>query len=431
MKGRLNSFQKSMVQWNQLHPYNAIHVAEVPGLLDPARLRTRINTVVQRRGMARVALDGGRFAYLPDDGKGGIADCEMITLAGGADPRRALVAEMERQLNLPFPTGRPFSPFRFLLVPAGESFYLGLVFYHVVADAESVVGLLWEIVSAYLDEFAAADAKVPELYPDGRSRLLGPHVGVLFRKLVTLPAQFRQLGQSHRPSVCGSDPQDNGFALFTLEPPEWRVVLAAARAWKVTVNDLFMAALLKALSPCAEDRAQAPKRRKLSLGCIVNARRDLGFEGRPNFGVFLGSFTVTHAVPDGVGLRELAGDIQEQTAAIKRRKLYLAMPLELALARFVGRFFSADRRRKLYAKYYPLWGGITNMNLNSLWPAGGNAPLDHWRGVSTGPITPLVLSVTTAGERVNMGVSYRTSVFSREDIGQLQARFLRQLEAAR
>jgi hypothetical protein len=71
------------------------------------------------------------------------------------------------------------------------------------------------------------------------------------------------------------------------------------------------------------------------------------------------------------------------------------------------------------------------MNLNSLWPAGGNAPLDHWRGVSTGPITPLVLSVTTAGERVNMGVSYRTSVFSREDIGQLQARFLRQLESAR
>ena len=61
-------------------------------------------------------------------------------------------------------------------------------------------------------------------------------------------------------------------------------------------------------------------------------------------------------------------------------------------------FFSPERRKKFYQKNYPLWGGITNMNLNSLWTSGQKrVPLDYFRAVSTGPATPLVLSVTTVG----------------------------------
>ena len=84
------------------------------------------------------------------------------------------------------------------------------------------------------------------------------------------------------------------------------------------------------------------------------------------FGVFLGSFLVTHEAQDAISLRNLAADLASQTASIKRHKLYLAAPLELGFARFMFKFFSLDRRKKLYAKHYPLWGGITNMNLNSI-----------------------------------------------------------------
>ena len=39
------------------------------------------------------------------------------------------------------------------------------------------------------------------------------------------------------------------------------------------------------------------------------------------------------------------------------------------------------------------------MNLNSLWPGNEAAPTpDYFRAVSTGPVTPLVLSVSTAGD---------------------------------
>jgi hypothetical protein len=187
-----------------------------------------------------------------------------------------------------------------------------------------------------------------------------------------------------------------------------------------------MALLMKALSPCAAPRAQARRRRNISIGCITNVRKDLGFDShsRHTFGLFLGSFTVTHQVPAGITLRQLAGDIRRQTAQVKRHKLYLGMSLELGFARFMLKFFPPARQKRFYAKHYPLWGGITNMNLNSVWEQGARSALmDYFRGVSTGPLTPLVLSATTIGDRVNMGVSYRTTVFERDDIGQLQRRF--------
>jgi hypothetical protein len=166
----------------------------------------------------------------------------------------------------------------------------------------------------------------------------------------------------------------------------------------------------------------------ISLGCIVNQRNDLGLDGKRVFGVFLGSFTVTHAVPEGIGLQRLAQDVAMQTARIKLHKLYLASPLELELARFAFGRFSLDRRKKFYAKFYPLWGGITNMNLNRLWDQrNGPAPMDYFRGVSTGPVTPLALSVTTVGQGMNLGLSYRTTTFSREDIANVQSSFWEQL----
>ena len=46
-------------------------------------------------------------------------------------------------------------------------------------------------------------------------------------------------------------------------------------------------------------------------------------------------------------------------------------------------------------------------------------------------MTPLVLSVTTIGDRVNMGVSYRVSAFSKKDVKDLECRFRESLEEIR
>jgi NRPS condensation-like uncharacterized protein len=421
--------QKSMLQWNEVHPYSAVHVVQIQCALDAARLQACIDTTLAKRGLAWLRLDCERFTFQYENGP---ANNQLRTMVVDEDPRRALVAEIERQLNLPFEYTQRFSPFRFLAAPANDSFFLGVVYFHPAADAESVLWLLRDIVTCYRERNATGLVNGFELYPDNRAHLLRNHLTAVVRKFLSLPGQVRNLRHSHRAPCREVNNMTNGFEYFSLGVEDLRSLVAAAKSWNVTANDLLMALLMRSLSPLSAARARARKRKKISLGCIVNLRKDLGMDSGAAFGVFLGSFLVTHEVPNGIGLRELAVDLASQTAPIKQHKLYLAAPLELGFARFMFKFFSPDRRKKLYAKHYPLWGGITNMNLNSVWNGTDyNAPLDYFRGVSTGPITPLVLSATTVGDRMNMGVSYRVASFSRKDIKDLEFRFRENLEETR
>jgi NRPS condensation-like uncharacterized protein len=412
-----------------VHPYSAVHVVQIRGTFDAPRLQACIDSILAKYGLTWLCLDCEHFTFQYEKGA---TNGRIRTIAGDKGPRDALVAEIERQLNFPFEHTQPFSPFRFLVAPANDSFFLGVVYFHPAADAESVVWLLRAIVTCYLERDATDFEDGFELYPEGGGHLLRHYPTVVAHKFLSLPGQVRNLRRSHRAPCRDVNNMANGFEYFSLGAEDLRSLVAAAKSWSVTANDLLMALLMKSLSPLSAARAQARKRRKISLGCIVNLRKDFGLDNRRAFGVFLGSFLVTHEVQEGISLRKLAADLANQTSSIKRHRLYLAAPLELAFARFMFKFFSPERRKKLYGKHYPLWGGITNMNLNSVWNGTDHkAPLDYFRGVSTGPVTPLVLSVTTVGERVNMGVSYRVAAFSREDIKELECRFRENLEETR
>jgi hypothetical protein len=51
------------------------------------------------------------------------------------------------------------------------------------------------------------------------------------------------------------------------------------------------------------------------------------------------------------------------------------------------------------------------------------AKIDYFRAVSTGPATPLVFSLTTVKDVLNVGLSYRKTVFSKNDIEKIMADF--------
>ena len=404
MPGKLNIFQRSMLHWNDLHPYNAVHAVRISGTLDLERVQTAINATLKNRGLTGFTLDAssGKFSY-----DGGEATCEIKILAANEN----LAAEIARQLNMPFAANGSFSPFRFFVAPEADSFLLGLTYFHAVADAESIIRLMNDFADAYKTNPPTARLNV---YPSHAGLWQRPEL--IAKKIFSAPSFIRALKRSCHVPCRDANDGTNGVALFSLPPEQLRAVLAAAKNWGVTANDVFLALLLKSLAPLVAPYRARGKRKKISLGCIVNTRRDLDADSRKQFGLFLGSFVTTHAVPEGISLRKLAEDIHGLTKLIKRDKLYLAAPLELRIARFVLSFFSTARRKKLYLKNYPLWGGITNMKLNPLWP---DAP-DYFRAVSTGPVTPLVLSVTTVGDHANIGLTYRTSVFSEADIASLQ-----------
>ena len=245
--------------------------------------------------------------------------------------------------------------------------------------------------------------------------------GFLFGKFSAFFQRLRNLRRSCRPVYRDPENFQNDLAFFSLAPPEVRCVMATAKAWKVTVNDLLLALLLKVIAPLTSSR-RSTKRPDVSVGCIVNTRRDLGLAGQPIFGLFLGSFLVTHRLPHEIGLQTLATDISKVTRRLKAKRLYLGWPVELVVSRALLPFFSTPRRKKLYQKHYPLWGGITNMNLNTLWP-DGKTGIDYLRAVSTGPATPLVFSVTTVGDVMNVTVTYRTTVFTKQEVERIQRSF--------
>ena len=412
--GRLNSLQRTMLQWNSLHPYNAVHVVRIPETLDMERLREVINGTLEALGLTGLTLnrDKGAFCY-----RGGGAPWEIKSLPSGGDPLATICAETEQQLNSAFAESPQFNPFRFFVAATPDSFFLGLTYFHALADAESILVILKHMVESYLGRRGQGYSTPIELYPPCWDRLLSSHPRALVKKLISLPALVRDMRSSCRPKY--HDPMDltNRFTHCSISARNLNFLVLTAKSLNVTVNDLFLALLMKCISTLASARARSGRRSKISVGCIVNVRKDLGADGRGRFGVFLGSFLVTHEVPNEMNLALLADFVRRQTLRIKRDKLYLAASVELGFARFMLRWFSPERRKKLYQKNYPLWGGITNMNLNSLWPQENSGrQVDYLRAVSTGPATPLVLSVTTVGQAANLGITYRQTVFSAADI---------------
>jgi hypothetical protein len=422
MQSRLNIFQKSMLQWNDLYPYNAVHVVRIPDALDIERLSSVINTTLEGRGLTGLTLNrrSGTYHY-----HGGPSSAEIKITTADAALSPCFAGEIERQLNTAFIQTERFSPFRFFVVPAGGSFSLGLVYFHPMADAECVVILLKEMVDTYSGQGGPGPAKPVERHPPRRDYLLRLPPGVLARKLCTLPSHVRAMRNACRPRYRDAGDSSNKCAFFSLNPQTLNGMIQAAKSFDVTLNDLLLTLLMRAVSLLTPDRKRAPRRKGISLGCIVNIRRDLGMSHGRDFGLFLGSFVVHHEVPAGINLADLARDIGRQTLWIKRRRLYLAAPLELAFGRLMTSLFSEQRRRQLYQKHYPLWGGLTNMNLNALWPQmDDDRSVDYFRAVSTGPVTPLVVSLTTVNRAANIGLTYRSTVFEAPDIERIKGCFM-------
>ena len=418
MLGRFNIFQRTMLFWDELHPYNAVHIVRVPAALEPERLRKLLGCLLEERGLTGLAIDSRARVF---EFRGGPAAAELRIVPAGDDPRAALRTEIGRQINTRFDCAAEFTPFRFFTVQEGAAFWLGAVYFHAVADAESVMRLVLELVAAYRGEDPTPHREKWDRHQNARTRW---RPRLWLRKLLALPSHIRAMRSSIRPDCGDGGDFANDVEIFTLGAENLATLTAAGKALSVTLNDLFLALLMRALSPLGVAKRDL-HRARMSLGCIVNTRRDLGLESPDIFGLSLGLFSVTHGPAEPDSLADLVREVSRQTRRLKRGGLYLANSLEMRLALFAMSLSSTAQRRRFYPKNWPLWGGITNMNLSKFRePLPPGSPADYFRAVSTGPATPLVLSVTTFGDRVNVAMSYRTAVYSAADIASVRERFV-------
>ncbi len=419
MRGKLNLFQSAMLRWRELSPYNAIHVAELPGPLARERLEGAIDAQLTALGVTGFRLD---LTHRHFEFAGGPASVQLHVVAAGPDPGATLEAEMERQLNLPFPQDGAFDPFRFFAIDGAGTFQLGIAYDHFIAGGDSIVAMVKGIAGRYA---GCADGAVPapDLYPPTYARLFLRNFGAWYVGQFFLLPMIARARRALRPRYPYGDDAHNAFTCIRLDAQEYEAVVRTAKAWGVTLNDMLLAMLLSALAGAIADRDPAQRRNEIAIASVINIRN--GFVSGPGetFGQFLSSFLVSHAVPRGITLQALAEDIERQTRRVKRRKLYLQTLYAIAFGGMAWRFMTPAQRQHVHAKNYPVWSGMTMLNVDAIWRAApGTSPVPAYlRAGATGPFSPLLVAPAAAGRCMRVGLTYRTAAFRREDIARMGA----------
>lgn len=415
MRGRLNVFQVAMLRWRSLHPYNAVHVMEVNAPFDRERLDTTIAAHLSACGLTGLRLDSAHARY---EYRGGPAQYPLDVVDGGNDAHAALCGEIERQLNLPFAADGDIAPFRFFALPGADAFRVGLAYDHFIAGGDSIVALMQDLRLRYLGRPAVRPA--PELYPPTFARMIARNAAAFARAVAALPAQIQSCRRGARPKYSDMSDGYNGFRHVALTPAETSALIARAKAWGVTFNDVLIAALLVVIASAAGSKRRAGRRREFAVSSIVNLRSALGAAAQGAFGQFLSSMRISHAMPEGVSLTDVVRDVHRDTQRFKERRLHLQTLAAVRINGLVWRHLDDARRQFVYAKSVPSWAGVTTLNVNALWDrSADDAPPDYLRAVPTGPIAPLVLAATTAGDVVHLGFSFRRSAWWPEGVDRI------------
>ncbi|HEY1461615.1 MAG TPA: hypothetical protein VGH59_16350 [Casimicrobiaceae bacterium] len=421
---RVNLFQAAMLRWRALYPYNAVHVIEIPGALDRARLRASIRDHLQGLGLTGLIVDPRQQSY---EWTGGEAAIELRSLEPVENVRAALREAIERELNAAFPAEGRVEPFRFFVVEQHGAFHLGLAYDHFIAGGDSIVALLQGIVAHYAEPLAKQTSAL-QPYGPSYARLLGSQTGAIVRGLPALARMTMNCRRSIRLRYAAPQDGYNAFLLERIERDDRARLEAGADAWGITTHDLLIAILITSVAPLAHARGRSGRRNEIAIASIVNIRRDLGPQARDALAPCLASFRVSHRMDDNAKLRDVALAVYAQTDAIKRGKRYLQTLLALGLAGLEWGFMSLPQRHRFFPKHFPVCAGTTPLNVDALWSERGDDELAGYvRGVSTGPLAPMVLSFTMVDGIINVGMSFRTTVFERGAAEGVAAAMLRMI----
>ena len=425
MKGRLNIFQRTMLQWDSFYPYNAIGIMRIPARLEEAALKDALRQVLERQGIGSLEIDprNRMYEYLSD-----VSGVDLTVVDGDGEPVERVRREAELQLNTRFVRdGARYNPFRFFACAGGDCFYFGIVYYHVIADGYSMAFTAREIVRQYLGQGPAGPVSGRDLYPGTYSALIRGKGGLLPRHWLRLPLFMAGLRRASKPfGLYHTHDRSAGCSLLTMDPAAARAVARMAITWGVTQHDIFQAIIYKVISPFVPSKKVKDRKKNMALGSVINIGRDLGVRQQRTFGVFLSSFAVLHSCPGQLSLEALSRDIHAQSSLIRKDRRYLMTLFEQWVALKWMPFLPREQQMKFYPKNYPLWAGVTHMNFRTLCDdlaCGSEVGLTAL--VSTGPNCPVIFAITRVRDTVNIGITYRREVFSQGDIAEMTENFLR------
>lgn len=425
--GRLNAFQRLMLQWSEIHPYNAAHVYRIARPMAPEMLAEAIHEMYRATGLgiAEIGADGLTYRYETDH----LPEVDVVD--GGGNSELRLAEHLTRELNRPFERPR-CKPWRFsILKSAADSHYVIAAYDHWTADSSAARLVMQHVLDRYCEWNVPENRQPLDLYP-GTYREVFAH---RFRGARLLGAGVHSLRQwignrsVARVPYSSSLQMDVRFELYRAATGTIPQLLHYARSLGVTVHDVILAALGRAMAEFLPRRA-VRQRQTISLGTIVDSRSESKEDLSASLGAFLASYLTRLAADRDMSLADAARCVAATTGPIKARQSYLNSMVNFKLAAAVWPRLRDSAKPHFMRRTFPMTAGVSNVVVRDDWmtrPQNGRV-VEYLRGVSTGPILPLVLTPTTLEGELNVGVTYRIAGFSRQKIDGLMAMFMEQLE---
>jgi len=399
---KLNVFQRLIRQWERLHPYNAAQAMRLAFDAPP-------DSIGRAWQQSIVALGLGRVTVVEDRVQ---SDYESLAVSStnlaDVGDETQFDTFLTNHLNTPFSDAAlPYQPFYFR---SASGTVIGLVYRHWVCDSVCIRALMHE----WLKRLSATEQPSPGPLLTARHGYWH-HFGPSAAGWPVFPGFLQQLTLAARLRRCRRVHVGRGASMqvqvTNLRGSDGIVasIRQASRRRGIKVNDLFLAALARtseALSPLEP----ASRRSDLALGTIVDLR---SLQGRPPgdaWGLFLG---FTNTIVRSRILRDderLLATIAAQSKLARSGRQAQASQVRMAFALAAGALLDDRNVKELYRKRMPLAGGISNVTLQRSWAAEAHPKLitEYMRFSPTGPFLPLVLTPTTLGDRLHLGITVRS-----------------------
>jgi hypothetical protein len=428
--GRLNAFQRVMLQWSGLHPYNAAHTYHVAGPVRLPALQQAIRDTFELNGIgvAEINLDAGQYRHWCDD-----VFPEVLVSADLRSPEVQLAEQLTVELNHRFE--RPICrPFRFCVVDAGpESHYVTLVYDHWASDSIGARLIMRHVMGRYLGLNMLENQDAMDLYPRTYREVFADRLGgsrVAWPLLRSMRGWLKR--SAWRVAYASVHQMAIGCNVYDLPAGTVDRLRQFARENDASVNDVFLAAMCRALAPVLPKRAAKSGTSAMSVGTIVDTRADANEDLENVLGTFLGYYLVRVAGKGKVSLGDLSQRIAVLTRARKAQRSYLDAAVNLRVSSTIWSHMKPGSRAEFARRAMPMTAGLSNVYLKNCWidQEGAGKILGYRRAVSCGPSLPLVITPTTLGDQLNIAVSYRVTGFSESKIDAVMDSFLEQLETA-
>jgi hypothetical protein len=421
---RLNAMQRMMLQWSELHPYNACHVCRLRGAGDPDRLRDAARQVFRRNGLGVTEIEAGGRAYRAEYSE------EVSVRVVPPEPNSTTQLEwlVAEELNRPFARPRG-CPVRFVLVPgSGDAHVLVTTYDHWTADSISSRLLLRQILAQYLacsmpgcrETLATYDGTFRHAFSRQlRWKRLGLAASRAIGRVIS-PARIAQ------PAYSSMHDLALGYRLCDAPHDLVERLRHRAKSLEATVHDVILSALACTLNRHLPRRSRRDPCARMALATMVDARQHAATDLHGHLGTFLTYHVVRLSGSERSTLPEMIRQVTAQTARHKANGGHFDSIVDMKLLGDIWHVLPPQYRVQFLRRAFPLSGCVSNVVIPHDWfgDAGNEWVLDYHRASPAGPVAPLVITPTTYRDRLNIGVSYRATAFSRDRVDALINTFL-------